>query len=297
MADAAVWSHYRSLVAAIDEGSLSAAARRLGLTQPTLGRHIEALETALGLALFTRSGAGLTPTRAALALAPHARAMAAAAETLLRTAAGEADEEAGVVRVTASEVIGAEVLPAILAGFRRHHPRIAIELSLSNTAEDLLRRDADIAVRMVRPTQAALLARRIGAVRVGFFARGDYLDRAGMPESLEDLRNHTLIGPDREPILPSALAGVNFPVAPELFSLRTDSDAAQIAALRAGFGIGACQLPIAARESALIPVLPNRFGFDLDIWVVMHEDLRADRRAKALFDALAAGLAAYLGVA
>src|SRR5579864_1666778 len=124
-------------------------ARLLGLTQPTIGRQIEALEGALvGQALFTRSPSGLRPTEAALALRPHAEAMAAAAEALLRTASGAADEARGVVRVTTSQVMGAEVLPTILARFHEGHPEIAIELVLSDRQEDLLRRDADIAVRM-----------------------------------------------------------------------------------------------------------------------------------------------------
>ena len=138
------------------DGSLSGAARRLGLTQPTVGRHIDALEAALGLTLFTRSPRGLAPTTAALALAPHVEAMAASAAALARTASGEAAADRGVVRVTASEIIGCEVLPPILAAFRAEHPGIAVELALTNRNEDLARRDADIAVRMVRPTQSAL---------------------------------------------------------------------------------------------------------------------------------------------
>ena len=288
------WDHYRSLLAVIDAGSLSAAARSLALTQPTVGRHIEALEAQLGLPLFTRSGSGLSPTRAALALAPHARAMASAAETLLRTAGGEADEERAVVRITAGDIVAAEVLPPILRDFRRAHPGIDIELSVSNAQADLLRRDADIAVRMVRPTQGALFARRVGAVRVGFFAHKDYIARRGVPQGMDDLASFDLIGPDRGPIVPEALAGVNREIRPELFALRCDHDATQLAALRAGFGVGACQVGIAARDPNLTPVLEGRFGFELEMWVVMHEDLRRDRRMKAMFDALVAGLLAYL---
>ena len=288
------WDHYRSMLAVIDTGSLSGAARLLDLSQPTLGRHIEALEAALDAPLFTRSATGLAPTRLALTLEPHARAMATAAETLARAASGDPDTEHGVVRVTASEIVAVEVLPPILAGFRREHPMIDLELVASNRQEDLLRRDADVAVRMVRPTQDALLARRIGEVRVGLFARRDYVERFGVPESLDDLGRHSFIGYDRGQLIPSARAAVNIELAPDMFALRSDCDVAQIAALRAGFGIGALQAPLAARDPDLIPVLPGQFSFSMDVWVVMHEDLRSDRRARLLFDHLVEGMSAYL---
>jgi DNA-binding transcriptional LysR family regulator len=282
------------MLAVIDAGSLSGAARALNLSQPTIGRHIEALEAGLDAPLFTRSATGLNPTRLALSLEPHARAMASAAETLARTAAGDVQGERGVVRLTASEVMAVEVLPAILAGFRAVHPQIDIELVASNRQEDLLRRDADIAVRMVRPTQDALLARRIGEVRIGFFAHRDYIARCGAPQSFDDLRRHTLIGYDRQTIVPAARAAVNIEITPDLFALRTDSDAAQLAALRAGFGVCGMQEPLAARDPDLVPVIPSQFAFVLECWVVMHEDLRSDRRSRLLFDALVAGLTDYL---
>jgi DNA-binding transcriptional LysR family regulator len=280
------WDHYRSMLAVMDTGSLSGAARVLDLSQPTVGRHIEALEAALDAPLFTRSATGLNPTRLALALEPHARAMAAAAETLARTAAGDPESARGVVRVTASEIVAVEVLPEILTRFRRAHPLIDIELSAANRQEDLLRRDADVAVRMVRPAQDALLARRIGEVRIGMFAHRDYIERFGAPESIDDLHRHTVIGFDRGQMIPSARAAVNIDITPELFALRTDSDIAQIAALRAGFGICGLQEPLAARDPDLVPVLQEQISFPLEVWVVMHEDLRADRRARLMFDHL-----------
>jgi DNA-binding transcriptional LysR family regulator len=287
------WDHYRSFLAVADTGSLSAAARELGLTQPTVGRHIEALEAALGgRPLFTRSPGGLAPTEAALALKPHAETMALAAEALVRAASGEADADRGVVRITASQVIGSEVLPAILTDFHEAHPAIAIELALSDRTEDLLRREADIAVRMVRPTQGALLARRLGRVRVGLFAHRSYLQKHGAPTSLTDPR-HAAIGFDRAPSVARALAELGLPSDPNLFAFRSDSDSAQMAALRAGFGVGACQIGIARRDPNLVQVLPE-LGFDLEMWVVMHEDLKATRRMRLMFDHLAEALGAYV---
>src|SRR6201993_4483590 len=192
------WDLYRSYLAVLREGSLSGAARSLGLTQPTIGRHIEALEQALGLALFTRSLHGLAPTEAAEGLRADAEAMEAAAAALRRSASGQGEALSGTVRLTASEVVGAEVLPGIVAAFQEQHPGVTIELALSNRVEDLLRRESDIAVRMVRPTQGALVARRIGEVELGLHAHPRYLKRRGTPASLEQLRDHQLIGFDHE---------------------------------------------------------------------------------------------------
>jgi DNA-binding transcriptional LysR family regulator len=287
------WELYRSFLAVMREGSLSAAARRLVLTQPTLGRHIAALEHALGLALFTRSPGGLAPTAAALDLLPHAEAMEASAAALRRVASGAATEEGGTVRITASEIVGAEVLPAILAAFRHDHSRIILELALTNRTEDLLRRDADIAVRMAPPKQEALVARHIGRVPLGLYAHRRYLARFGTPARIDDLPHHHLIGFDRDPRSWQSLKEPGFALDREVFSFRADNDLAQLAALRAGLGIGGCQRPIALREKGLVPVLPEAIAFSLDMWLVMHEDLRASRPLRLVFDHLAAELGRY----
>jgi DNA-binding transcriptional LysR family regulator len=296
MADAAPgWDLYRSFLAVLREGSLSAAARALDLTQPTLGRHIAELEEALGQSLFLRSQAGLSPTRAALQLAPHAEAMASSASALLRSASGALDEPEGSVRVTASEIMGVEVLPPILADFREAHPKIVIELALSNLNQDILRREADIALRMARPTQTALLARKLGMVPVGLFAHRRYLARHGMPQSIDDLRGHAVIGFDADASAVRTFRQSGLPVTRALFAFRSDSDHAQLAALRSGFGIGGCQTRIAARDPDLVAVLPNAFRFALEMWLVMHEDLKGSRRVRLLYDHLAEALLAYAG--
>ncbi len=288
------WDHFRTFLAVLRHGSLSGAARALGLTQPTAGRHIAALEAGLGTALFSRSPQGLLPTQAAAELRPHAEAMQAAAEAFIRTASGEAQAPRGTVRITASETIGAQVLPALLAEFHAQHPGIVLELALTNRAENLTRRDADIAVRMMRPTQGALVAKRIGRVGIGLFAHRDYLAARGTPRSREDLAAHSLIGFDRDDIGARSLGAAGVPLTREIFAFRADSDAAQFAALKAGFGIGGAQIALAAREPALVAVLPGQIEFGLEMWLVMHEDLRASRRVRLVFDHLAAGLAGYV---
>jgi len=285
------WDLYRSFLGVMTHGSLSAAARALGLTQPTIGRHVETLEQALGAPLFTRSPGGLRPTDTALALRPHAEAMAASAEALIRTASGEADAVRGAIRLTASEIMGAEVLPPILTEFHELHPDVIIEMVLSNRQEDLLRRDCDIAVRMARPTQDALLARRIGTVDVGLFAHRRYTEKHGEPDMLTD-PNHTAIGFDRDASVVRAVQAVNLPLDREFFAYRSDNDLAQLAALRAGYGVGGCMFGIARREPELVQVLRG-IGFSMEMWVVMHEDLKASRRMRLMFDHLVASLTAY----
>ena len=290
----ASWEDLRIFREVLREGGLSAAARRLSIAQPTVGRRMDALEAALGVALFARSARGLTPTQAAFELAPHVETMAMAWAALARAAAGEAGQDRGVVRVTASEVISGEVLPALLAGFRAAHPRVEIELSLNNRNEDLSRREADIAVRMIRPRQAGLRARRIGVSRIGLFAHRDYLKRFGTPRSLEELRDHSLIGYDTQEwavrlsgILPAAIARDNF-------GFRCDSDLAQLAALRAAVGIGGAQEAIARRTPELVRLLPQLFSHPLEIWLAVHEDVATTPRVRNMLDWLGEGLAKFV---
>ena len=287
------WDLYQSLHAVARTGSLSAAARQLGLSQPTVGRHIEQLEQALGVKLFTRSPQGLRPTEFTTALAPSLEAMAAAAETALREASGGAGAVSGVIRLAASEVVGTEVLPALLADFHEQHPEVILELALSNRAEDLLHREADIAVRMMRPTQAGLRARRIGAIAGGLYAHRRYLQRHGEPLRLTDA-GHSAIGYDRDANLLRMMHESHPDLARERFAFRTDSDLAQLAALRAGFGIGGAQHGIARRDPNLVPVLTGVFSFELECWVVMHEDLKDSRRMRLMFDHLVLGLGEYV---
>ncbi|WP_235522731.1 LysR family transcriptional regulator, partial [Caulobacter sp. Root342] len=275
---------------------LSAAARQLGAAQPTVRRRVEDLEGQLGVALFTRSPSGLTPTPLARELAQHARAMAIAAASLARAASAEADAASGAVRITASEVVGMEVLPSILADLREAHPGLVFELALTNRSEDLLRREADIAVRMVRPTQEALLAKRVGNITLGMHAHKRLLDAWGRPTSLDEARRLPLIGYETETIGVRAIKALGLDLRPDEFTFRTDNDVAQLAAIRAGLGLGLCQVGLAARDPMLERVLPEVFSFDLETFVVTHEDLKDVRRVRLVFDALVTGLTRYAKV-
>jgi len=270
-------------------------ARRLALTQPTLGRHVSELEEKLALSLFTRSPSGLEPTAAARRLAPAARAMAAAAEDLRRLAdaARGTGGLAGTVRITATESMGAEVLPACLAPIFRTHPELVLELVLSNRVEDILRREADIAARMARPTQAALLARKIGTVRLGLFAHRSYVAFRGVPTTLEQLREHVVIGFDRD-VSRGGTAGRGPSLDRSAFGFRTDHLVAQQAAIRAGVGIGAMMEQMAADDAELVRVLEGELSIPLELWLCMHEDQTRSPPVRYVFDELARSLAAWL---
>jgi len=287
------WQLFRAFLAVVREGSLSGAARVLHTTQPTMGRQVAALEAALGVKLFTRSLDGLSPTEAGILLIPSAETMAAAVEAAQRSASGEVEEERGTVRLTASDVMGSEVLPSILAEFSVLHSGISVELALSNRNEDLLRGDADIAVRMVRPTQEALVAKRIGLIDVGLYGHRRYLKANAMPRSLADLRGHALIGFDRDQAYLRFLERKGVTLTREIFRFRSDNDLAQLAALRAGFGIGMSQLGIAKRDKNLVAVLHSELIIQMEVWLVMHNDLRGVRRIRLLFDHLALRLSSY----
>ena len=287
------WTLYRTFLAVIREGNFTSAAQALGATQPTVGRQIEALETLLGAKLFARSPRGLQPTTEAMQLVPHAEQMAAAAAALIRASSGDLAADVGVVRLTAGEYVGVEILPPMLAEFTAAHPRIELELSLSNRNEDMLQRDADIAVRMLRPTQKALVARRVGSVTIGLYAHRSYVEARGLPSSPAEMTQHRLIGFDRDFHVLRTTGGSAAQLRREDFGFRTDNVVAQIAAMRAGMGITACHVAIARREPDLVPVLVDTFMFEREIWLVMHPDLKEVHRIRLLFDHLASRLTAY----
>lgn len=285
------WDLYRTFAAVLREGSLSGAARALAMSQPSVSRHIEALERAIGARLFVRSHRGLSPTERAERLRPYAETLVATSAAMLRASATDEGTVAGTVRITAAEIVAVEHLPPILAGMRRRHPELAIELVATDDLSDLLQRQADIAVRMVEPVQQSLVARRVGSVTLGLYAHGDYLAHRPPPGRLADLPGHDLIGVDSDAIATRAIQRSLSGLSRADFALRTDSTLAQIAAIRAGFGIGVCQSLLAGREPALVRLLENDFSIELPLWVAMHEDLKGEARCRAVFDILADGLA------
>lgn len=287
------WALCRSFLAILRDGSLSGAARTLGVAHPTMRRHLEDLEAGLGAPLFVRSPTGLAPTELALALREAAEAMESAFDRMIRQASGTGDALAGTVRIAASEVMGVEVLPAILARLGAARPALTFELDVSDDLADLLRRDADIAVRMTRPTQSELTGRRVANLALGLFAHRSWLDAHGPPASLDALLGaRHLIGYDRGTALIAELGRRGVAAERRDFGFRSDSGLAQLAALRAGLGVAVCQVALAARDRRLVRVLPE-IAEELEVWVVSHPNLRGSRRVRACLDALADGIAAY----
>lgn len=287
------WELCRSFLAILRQGSLSAAARVLALTHPTVRRHLEELEAGLGSPLFARSPSGLLPTELALTLRDPAEAMESAFEQLVRTASASGDAVSGTIRITTSEVMGTEVMPPMLAKLQQRHSGLVFELNLTDEVADVLRRDADIAVRMVRPTQADLIARRVGTATLGLFAHRSWLERHGAPASIQALvQGRGLIGYDRFNGLIEALAAQGVHAERGDFGFRSDSTLAQLAAMRAGLGVAICQVAIAARDPELVQLFSN-VSSALEIWLVSHPNLRGTARIRACLDVLGAELATY----
>lgn len=279
------WDDQRIFLAVLEEGSLSAAARRLGLSHPTVRSRIETLERQLGTVLFTRSVNGLTPTETAEALREPARAMALASKFFVRQASASGGEASGTVRISVPDFMGIEVIPAMLARLREAHPAIRIELSLSNLPADLLAQEVDVAVRTVAPKQDALVARKVAAIPLGFFASLAYVQRRGRPSSLAELADHDVIGPDRnrsDLAMVEKLGGL----ARDRLVLRTDSHPAHVAAARAGVGIAVAQVPVGERDPNLVRILPDLDVMVLETWIVTHENLARVPRVRAVFDSL-----------
>ena len=281
------WQLIPSFLAAHQHGSLLAAARALGISQPTVGRHVSLLEAQLGTPLFERTGRGLIATPAAVRLAEAARAMETGAHTLMRGAHQAQTTLSGTVRLSASQPMGCCLLPKLLAQLRVEQPGIQIELVVSNTVSDLLRREADIAIRLVRPTQSSLLARRIGHLAVAVCAHRNYLVRRGVPQEPADLLRHDLVGNDRVQDIYRGFAAMGHAVGPEQFALRTDDLMAYWAAVRAGLGIGFVATFMLPGDPDVAVVLPDLPLPSPPCWLVVHREIRTSRRIRAVFDFLA----------
>lgn len=280
------WDDQRILLAVLRAGSLLGAARALDVSQPTIRRRIEALEVALGVALFTRCAAAVVPTQTALDLVPHLEAMERASSAFQRGVSADANALAGTVRLAASELLGVELLPTMLESLRTDHPMLSIELALSDRVEDLIEHEADIAIRTVKPTHDSLIARRLGVSKVGLYAKPEFLEANGEPRSLEQLRECPLITPDRASDDWATLLQLGYPSHSAKVVLRADNHLAQLAAVRSGLGIGPCHGMLAKRYQ-LTRVLEQDFNLDVDVWIAMPESSRNIARVTAVFRCLA----------
>ena len=286
------WTLLRSLLAVAEAGSLSAAARQIGLSQPTLGRHIRALEAQLGQPLFARTPDGLRATEAAAELLPHARAMREAAERLALAAAAQGTGLAGAVRISASRVVAHYHLPPILARFREQHPEIEIDLTATDATENLMFREADIAVRMYRPTEPEVAARHIADLPMGLYAARSYLDRAGRPATMDDLLRLEWVGFDRSDLILRAMQGLGIAATRGFFATRCDDQLVYWNLVRAGCGVGGMQARIGDADPVLERIAPFVALPPMPVWLTVAERLRASPRVRLVLEALAEGLRA-----
>lgn len=288
------WALVRSFLAVLDAGSLMGAARKLRAQQPTLSRHVAELETQLGTPLFERTGRGVTPTAAALAITDAARQMESGAGSLARALAVKSEATTGTVRISTSQVAAAWLLPSVLAALQAEEPGIAIELVASNQISNLLRREADIAVRMVRPAQATLVARKLADLPIVACAHASYLQRAGKLGEPIDLLQHRLIGYDRDDLLLRGFAALGFAVTRESFALRTDDQVAYGRLVAAGAGIGFVAAYNIRHWPGVLPVLPMLQIPPLPCWLAVHREIRGSRLVRRVYDYLAEAIPAEL---
>ena len=281
------WRLVRSFLAVLDAGSLMGAARTLKAQQPTLGRHIAELEAQLGTPLFERTGRGLTPTAAALSIADAARAMQEGAERLGRQVSVKREVATGTVRISASEVAAAYLLPGLLTRLLQEEPGIQIELVASNEISNLLRREADIAIRMARPKQTSLVARKLTDVPIVAAAHERYLKRAGAPRKPEDLSRHTLIGYDRDDAIRKGFAAGGQSLANEVFRIRTDDHLTYGRLLAAGAGIGFVASYNLRFWPGVRAVLPSLKIPSMPCWLVAHREVRGSALVRRVYDFLA----------
>lgn len=287
------WNLIKSFVAVAETGSLSAAARRLEASQPTLGRHIAELEQALGVTLFRRGRRGYELTEAGSTLYERGRAVSEQANAFSLLALGSVEAIEGTVRIAASEVVAACVLPQMMARLGEEEPGIEVEIVASNQVENLLRRDADIAIRMVRPAQNELVARKVTDIPLCLCAAKSYLDRRGRPAKPGDLADHSLIGFDRSDEIIRGFTAYGIPVGRSHFRFRTDNQIVLWEAVRAGNGVGIGQEPLANRNPDLEKLLPDVPLPVLPVWLAMHRDVRTSMRIRRVADFLHEELKRY----
>ncbi len=285
------WNHAKAFLITAEEGSLSAAARVLGAAQPTLGRQVSAFEEELGIVLFQRVGRGLALTEAGLELLDHVRAMGDAANRVSLTALGQSQSIEGIVRISASEVYAAYLLPPIIARLRREQPAIEIEIVASHSTSDLRRREADIAIRNFRPAEPDLIARKIRDVPAQLYATPEYLDRIGNPKLPFDLRNAEFINITSGDAFMHGLNRMGLDLTKANFPIMTENYLVMWEYVKRGLGIGVLDAHIGDAEPAVMRVLPDLEPLMFPIWLVAHREISTSLRIRTVFDLLVSELA------
>lgn len=286
------WNLIKTFLVVAETGTLLAAAEALRLSQPTVGRHIDELEAATGLTLFIRGRRGMALTEAGLSLLDDARCMAKEADHFLLRASGRASEASGPVRITASDIVANYLLPPILVALKDTEPGIDIELAPSNAVANLLARDADIAIRMTRPIQNDLIAVKVNDLAMGTYAHERYLAKTGVPETVQDLAGHRLVGYDRDMLILNGMKALGIEGDRSLFTFRTDDQVAYWELVKAGAGVGFGARWLARQTPELRRVLPDLNIPPLPMWLASHEELRTSLKIRRVMDFLREAISA-----
>ncbi|MDX8352953.1 LysR family transcriptional regulator [Cognatiyoonia sp. IB215182] len=285
------WNQVRAFLATVEEGSFSGAARALKTTQPTIGRQISELETKLGVTLVERSVRGPSLTEAGRDLLDHVRAMGDAATLISMVATGKSQEVTGEVTVTATDLLSASVLPGLFAPLRETAPGIRVRIVASADMQNLTQREADIAIRHVRPEQPDLIARHVGDFRANLYATTSYLDRVGRPQVPRDVAAYDFVGNADPERLMAPLHNMGIPVHADRFVMSSESGVVAWELVKAGYGVSMQPEVLGDREPGMEKVLPDFPSLEFPIWLVTHRELQTSRRIRIVFDLLARGLA------
>lgn len=284
------WNQVRAFLATAEEGSFSAAARALRTTQPTVGRQVAALEETLGVLLLERGGRGQALTEAGRELLEHVRAMGDAATLISMVADSQSQDISGEVTVTATDLLSAVTLPGLLAPLRETAPGVRVRIVASSDMRNLARREADIAIRHVRPDQPDLIARHIGEFGANLYATTAYLDRAGRPRTVGDIAKHDFVGNADPERLMAPLHAMGIPVRVENFVLSSESGVVAWELLKAGFGLSMQPEILGEAEPGVEKVFPGLPSLRFPMWLVTHRELQTSKRIRVVFDRLALGL-------
>ena len=285
------WNQVRAFLATSEEGSLSAAARVLQQTQPTLSRQVTGLEESLGVTLFERGHRQVRLTAAGLELLEHARAMAESANRVSLAASGQSQAIEGRVCITATEMLAAYYLPPMLRKLREQAPGIVVEVVAADQLSDLIRREADIAIRHAQPTQPDLIARRIGFLRGRIYAARRLLDEVGVPRTFDDLSDQDFVGIENTEELIAGLVEQGLELRLDQFRVHAASGNCMLQLIREGLGFGFLPMDTGGLFDDLVCVLPELFNPQIPVWLVSHRELRTSRRIRVVFDLLAEELA------
>ncbi len=284
------WNQLRAFLETAETGSLTAAARKLGLTQPTLSRNVSAIEQALGVTLFERTSQAMVLTDAGLSLLEHARAMGTAAQELVLSASGQSQAVDGLVSISATDAVATWLLPPVLRHLREVMPGISLEVVTSNALSDLRRREADIAIRHVRPDQPDLIGRLLYESSAGFYASDEWVARNGHPQTAQQAQGLDFIGADRGDRYLAYLVQHGLPLSAAQFRVLSENTVTAWMLVQQGLGIGVMMDEVARRTTGVVRVLDEVAAVRFPVWLVTHRELRTAKRIRMVFDALAQAL-------